>query len=200
MPKRISLATANALIVEAQSKRTSQRQLADRFEIARRTVWSILHDPAGERYKRDGVLVAHKPVAFKPTRPYYCTGCEREITVRPCPACLAREARKNGAKSAVAGMKGSKPEAMPTQPNQREDIPWIEIPPAVADWFHAKLSHMIGLDGHRADVADAIEEFSGQVRNLIAAQANTIGEERREQCLRESNDGKKKKQPFVVVA
>jgi hypothetical protein len=59
---------------------------------------------------------------------------------------------------------------------------------------------MIGHDGHRADVVDAIDEFSGQVRNLIAAQANTIGEERREQCLRESNNGKKRKQPFGVVA
>jgi hypothetical protein len=56
---------------------------------------------------------------------------------------------------------------------------WAEIPPDVAEWLHAKLRCMIGPDGHRAHVADAIEDLSARVRNLIAAQANTIGEERR---------------------
>jgi hypothetical protein len=54
-----------------------------------------------------------------------------------------------------------------------------EIPLAVAERLHAKLRCTIGPDGHRAEVADAINGLSGQVHILIAAQANTIGEERR---------------------
>ena len=187
MPKRISMETARAIIVAARSRDVNQRELAERFGTSRYSVAAILHDPSGDRYKNDGVLVAHAAVKFNPCRPYNCTGCKKMVDVRPCPACLAREARRNGAKSAVAGMKDPKPDVMPTPSPRRE------IPPAVADWFHAKLSHMIGRDGHRDDVADAIEEFAGQVLNLIAAIANTIGEERREQCLRESNEGQKKK-------
>jgi hypothetical protein len=183
MPRRISLEKANALILEARSNRTSLRRLAVRFGIARVTVASILRDPAGERYKRDDVLVAKKPVEFEPVGKYYCTGCEKMVSVSPCPACLARDARKNGVRSATAGVKDPKPEPMMTQPNPREDIPWIEIPPGVADWFHAKLEHMIDRNGHHDDVADAIDEFSGQLRNLIIAAANAIGEERREKYL-----------------
>ena len=31
-------------------------------------------------------------IPFKPVPAYRCDGCERLVTIEPCPACLAREA------------------------------------------------------------------------------------------------------------
>lgn len=161
----------------------SIRELAVRFGMARATIAAIV------REGRSGPQPKMTAIDFRPVKPYHCDECENWTDTNPCPVCAALEARELGVKSAISGMRagvngGQENKNKSAAPaRKRSQTLWVEIPAPVAIWIRQRLKRMIDRDGHVEEVAEAIENLSDQVTALIAATANTIGEDRRQKAL-----------------
>lgn len=176
--KRVGKDTRKAIVAERIGQHTTLQGLADKYGISIRTVRKIIRESGEEP------LSPLRPVSlreFRVGKPYYCPRCEAIVSVRPCPACAARRAKKNGVKPATAEVvhvyqKSTTPRVN-TAPHK--DRNWIEIPPSLGAWIFDRLSHMIGEQGRYEEVEEATETLADQIRSLIAARARSIGEERR---------------------
>jgi len=125
-------------------------------------------------------------------RPYWCRRCERWVTIAPCPACIARRAKAEGVKSAVPKSNGRRTRQQQYQAlSVDETISFGSLPDAsryvpeeVQTWVHWSLERMIDDDGRHAEVAEAIDNFTAQLRSLVVSIAGVIGEERREAAVK----------------
>jgi tRNA(Arg) A34 adenosine deaminase TadA len=104
MPKRIAISIEESIAADYRSGKLSERQIAKRNRVARGTVRSVIHFASWRN--RRGRVTKGSPegalIDFCCVPQYLCGGCERMVTIEPCPVCVALAAhkRKHGIGSA----------------------------------------------------------------------------------------------------
>lgn len=173
MPRRIPMSLERAISGDYRSGTASRRELAKRHHVARSTVARVVR------------IVNKTPVAdlqkgrvrFRTVPPCWCEGCKRMVSLDPCPACLAREARKRNVKSATRSIRDPESEVRLAEMD-RANTP-ILPPPAVMDWLEREISARIGRYGNRDEVDDAMDDVAAWMRSLCRQIGLRIGENRR---------------------
>lgn len=128
-------------------------------------------------------------IDFRNTRRFWCKSCKQWVVVIPCPACTARKGLGAGMRSALVGQRDAGPRRRVdakrvTVPRDGLVASLFEIPRDILKWLHARLATMIGSEGRHADVAESAADLSRQFAEIITAQANVLGEERREKWIK----------------
>lgn len=166
----------------------SQSDAAKKFGLSRTTIRRII-DEADE----NGIRENHRirgDIKFK-RGDFFCDVCKRMVPAEPCPVCVAKKARAQGIKSAIAGIR-IRERKKPGGADEIDEAIWLDWwdseghPPEVDDHIARRLGKMIEQNGRHESVAEAIEILSGQFFLLIEAIANSIGEHRRGRDFRKS--------------
>lgn len=179
MPRRIPADTADA--IKRDNDQYTQRELANKFGVARGTVAAILN----QRHvaTAEGNACPGRQVDFREAPRYWCGECERFVTVHPCPACSAREARRRGVRSAAHSITNDGPRRRGRR-RKSDGLPsWSDTPLAVLDWIRTTLESAIDETAKPEDVDELIDVLSTKTSEAIEAIGRSIGEQRRQAHL-----------------
>jgi hypothetical protein len=179
MFRKILAETRSRIAKAAKQPNANIRKVALEFGVSRSTVRATAGGATRQGGNRSPVRTVRRLIQFREVPRFFCEPCKKMVGIWPCPACLAREARERGERSAAASLWDTDSDP-PTEAVTCADDVHDWMPVAVQEWLRSELDWMIDAIANPEEVAGAAQELSGRIRRIVTVMAGNIGKQRRQ--------------------